>query len=143
MKYDRMLNKAIKPTERQIETTIGSQLNFWKDIHAYLSKNYDYEPELVFFTKKYGWTIRYRKSGKTLCYFFPEEGAFSILIVLGEKEAEKVDLIKDQLNKKAIEIFESTEQLRDGKWMWMRILDQSDIDSLKLFIGAKKKPKNI
>jgi len=143
MKYDRLLNKAIRPSESQIESYVGIGLELWHDIHKYLAESYDFEPELVFFTKKYGWTIRYRRSGKTLCYFFPEEDAFSILIVLGAKESEKVELIKSNLNKKAVDIFESTEQLRDGKWMWMRILDTSDLESLKLFISAKRKPKKI
>jgi hypothetical protein len=143
MKYDRLLNKAIRPNESRIESYIGSRLKLWRDIHQYLADRYDFAPELVFFTKKYGWTIRYRRSGKTLCYFFPEDDAFSILIVLGAKESEKVALIKDKLNQKAIDVFENTEQLRDGKWMWMRILEKSDLESLKLFIGAKKKPKDI
>ena len=90
MKYDRMLNKAVKPSESEILKFIGSRADLWKTIHKYVNENYDFKPELVFFTKKYGWTIRYKKSGKTLCYFFPEDDAFSILIILGSKESEKI-----------------------------------------------------
>lgn len=143
MKYDRMLNKAVKPSESEILRFIGSRADLWKNIHKYVNENYDFKPELVFFTKKYGWTIRYKKSRKTLCYFFPEDDAFSILIVLGAKESEKVESIKKKLNKTVKTIFENTEQLRDGRWMWIRILDKSDIDSLILLLNAKRKPKNI
>ena len=143
MKYSRMLNKSEKPSENQILKLIGSRIDLWERIHKYVNGNYDFRPELVFFTKKYGWTIRYRKSGKTLCYFFPEDDAFSILIVLGAKESEKVELIKNRLNKKVKTIFENEEQLHDGRWMWIRILEKSDIDSLILLLHAKKKPKNI
>ena len=87
-------------------------------------------------------SIRYKKSGKTLCYFFPEDDAFSILIVLGAKESEKVESFKKKLNKTVKTIFENTEQLRDGRWMWIRILEKSDIDSLILLLKAKRKPKN-
>ena len=123
MQYDRMLNKAEKPSEDEILKIIGCRAGLWKDIHDYVNANYDFKPELVFFTKKYGWTIRYRKSGKTLCYFFPEEDAFSILIVMGAKEAEKVKQIRSKLNKAVETVFDSTEQLRDGRWMWIRILE--------------------
>lgn len=143
MKYERLLNKFEKPSESHIASYLGSSVDLWNDIHKYVNDNYDFIPELAFFTKKYGWTIRYRRSGKTLCYFFPEADAFSILIVLGSKEAAKVALQKNKLSKKAIDVFENTEQLRDGRWMWMRILEKSDLDSLIVFINAKKKPKNI
>ncbi|MCP4312147.1 MAG: DUF3788 family protein [Bacteroidetes bacterium] len=45
------------------------------------------------FSKNYGWTVRYRKSKKTLISYFPENGAFSVLLVLGQKEADKVNQI--------------------------------------------------
>ena len=138
-----MRNKSERPSESQIIKFIGSRVDLWWNIHKYVNGSYDFRPELVFFTKKYGWTIRYRKSGKTLCYFFPEDDAFSILIVLGAKESEKVELIKNKLNKKVKTIFENEEQLHDGRWIWIRILEKSDIDSLILLLNAKKKPKNI
>ena len=76
-----------------------------------------------------------------MCYFFPENDAFSILIVLGAKESEKVESFKKKLNKTVKTIFENTEELRDGRWMWIRILEKSDIDSLVLLLMAKKKAK--
>ena len=141
MKFDRMLNKAVKPSEKEIVEFIGNKANLWNQVHKYVNENYDFKPELTFFTKKYGWTIRYRKSGKTLCYFFPENDAFSILIVLGAKESEKIELVKKKLNKAVKTVFENTEQLRDGRWMWIRILEKSDVDSLTLLLTAKRKPE--
>lgn len=132
-----MLNKAVEPSESEILQFIGSRVDLWKNIHKYVDENCNCKPELVFFTKKYGWTIRYKRSRKTLCYFFPENEAFSILIVLGAKESEKIESIKKKLNRKVKNIFENTEQLRDGRWMWIRILEKSDIDSLILLINTK------
>jgi hypothetical protein len=94
----------------------------------------------VFFTKKRGWTIRYRKSGKTLGYFFPEDNAFSVLLVLGDKESEKVDSIKNRLEARIKSVFENTEQLHDGRWLWIRVLTKSDVESVKLLLQAKRKP---
>lgn len=142
MTYDRLLNKAARPTDEQIEDFIGSRFDLWQQIHTYVEKNYDFQPELAFFTKKYGWTLRYRKSGKTLCSFFPEREAFSALLVMGAKEAAKADEVKDRFTDSVREVFETTEQLRDGRWMWIRILNQADLDSLILMLTAKRKPQN-
>lgn len=143
MKYDRLLNKEEMPSDTQIQMYIGSRAKLWHEIHTYVNTHYDFKPELVFFTKKYGWTIRYRRSGKTLCYFFPEEDAFSLLIVLGAKEADNLEMMRSEINENIMTVFDRTEQLHDGRWMWVRILDQSDLESLILLLNTKKKPKKI
>jgi hypothetical protein len=95
----------------------------------------------VFFTKKYGWAIRYRKSGRTMSYFFPEQGAYSALLILGKKEAEEVEIMIEKLNEQVKSVFKNTEQLHDGRWLWIRILKKSDLNSLKVLLNAKRKPK--
>ncbi|KAA3646720.1 MAG: DUF3788 domain-containing protein [Chloroflexi bacterium] len=139
MSYERLLNKEQKPGEEQIVKTIGENAPLWLDMRTFIEAHYDFVPEVVFFTKKYGWTIRYRKSGKTLVYLFPEAGAFSILLVLGRKEAEKAEEIKSQLNSKVRSVFENTEQLHDGRWLWIRVLSKSDVESVKLLLQSKRK----
>ena len=140
MQYQRLLNKEKRPSEEEIIKAIGEKSSLWFEIHEFVGKNFNFSPELVFFTKKYGWAIRYRKSGKTLVYFFPEENAFSVLLVLGGKESEQVDLIKDKLEASVKSVFENTEQLHDGRWLWIRVLTKSDVASVKLLLQAKQKP---
>ena len=140
MQYKRLLNKGKRPSKEEILKTIGEKSSLWLEIHEFVEKNYDFSPELVFFTKKYGWTIRYRKSGKTLSYFFPKDNAFSVLLVLGSKESEKVDSIKNGLEARIKSVFENTEQLHDGRWLWIRVLTKSDVESVKLLLQAKRKP---
>ena len=140
MQYKRLLNKEKRPSEDEIIKTIGEKSSLWLEIHEFVGKNFSFSQELVFFTKKYGWTIRYRRSGKTLVYFFPEDNAFSVLLVLGGKESEQVDLIKDKLEASVRSVFENTEQLHDGRWLWIRVLTKSDVASVKLLLQAKQKP---
>jgi hypothetical protein len=141
MRYERMLDKEARPSQNEILKIIGDTAALWTHIHEYMTQHYDFEAEIKFYAKKYGWTVRYRKSGKTLCSFFPEVDAFSVLIVLGASESAKVNKIKARLNANVRNVFEQTDQLRDGKWMWIRILEESDIESLKMLLSAKRKPK--
>ena len=127
MSYQRMLDGDVRPTEDEIENTIGENSLLWSDMRKYLEQNYDFAPELVYYGKKYGWTIRYRKSGKTLCSLFPEKDAFTVLVVLGMKEVEKAYSMIDKLNSEVRSIFENTDQLRDGRWLWIRVLTKDDI----------------
>jgi len=67
--------------------------------------------------------------------------AFSVLLVLGKAEAEKVYQIRDELNENFLSIFDATDQLHDGRWLWIRIKSNKDLDSLIKVITIKRKPK--
>lgn len=140
MAYERFLDKRQPPSESDISTALGSAEKLWLTIRKFIEDSFDFSPELIFFTKKYGWSIRYRKNKKTLCYLFPEKESFSILLVLGSKEAEQIDSTKELLSKTVKRVFEETEQFHDGRWLWIRTIEESDISSIKLLLGAKKKP---
>ncbi len=139
--FERMLNKEHRPSKELILETIGETAPYWLDLNRYIKASYDFEPELVFYGKKYGWTLRYRKSGRTLCSLFPETEAFSTLIVLGKKEAEKALAVLDGFNAKIRAVLQNTDQLHDGRWLWIRVLDPDDVEDLKKLLRIKKRPK--
>ncbi len=141
MSYERMIDKDHQPTDRDILKTIGDTAA-WLELRQYIESSYDFAPELVDYGK-YGWTIRYRKSGKTLCSLFPEKGAFTALVVLGKKEAEKALSMMDQFNATVRKLYNDAEQLRDGRWLWIRVRKQSDINSIKELLKLKRNPKNV
>jgi len=138
----RMMDKTQEPTEEEIMRFIGEQAgDVWVELRHFIEDNYDFVPETVFYGVKYGWTVRYRKSGKTLCSLFPEKGGFTVLIVLGKKDSEKVLLMRNELSTRMNAILGSTEQLHDGRWLWIKLLTASDTDDIKMLLQVKRRPK--
>lgn len=141
MAYERLYDKSKEPTHNDIINWIGEKADLWEMIHNFISQNYNFNKEIAFFSKNHGWTVRYRKAKKTFASFFPENSAFSVLLVLGKDEAEKVNLIRTKLNDNFMTVFDNTEQLHDGRWLWIRILNQTDIDTLIKVLITKRKTK--
>jgi len=139
--YERFLVKAEKPSEEDILRALGGAKPLWQELHAYIQEQYDFSQETIFFAKQYGWAVRYKRSGRTMCYAFPECEAFSMLIVLGKDEAQRVDAQKQLLNQQVRDIFDQTEQLHDGKWLWVRVTEASDLSSVQRLLCAKRKPR--
>jgi hypothetical protein len=139
MAYLRMLNEDHRPLENEIHSFIGNT-DLWLDLKQYLDQNYNFIPELVFYGRKYGWTIRYRKSGKTLCSLFPEQGAFTTLIVLGKKEGEKSSQTFNMLSTEIRNLIGSAKHLHDGKWLWIRVFKQAHVEDVKQLLAIKRKP---
>jgi len=137
-----LLDEEREPDEREIARTVGKKAaKAWNDIREFLDAHYDFQPETIFYGRKYGWTIRYRRSGKTLCSLFPETGAFTVLIILGKKEVEKAMTQLDDFSREAGRVIIETPQLHDGKWLWIRLSDMSIAEDIKKLISIKRRPK--
>ena len=141
MSYERMLNKECKPTEAEMLKWVGKRAPLWSDLTEYLASHYDLVTKIDFGGKKYGWSIGYRKSGRTLIGLFPERDGFTALVILGKKEVVKTETIFDKLSKKVQKVFRETDQLHDGRWLWIRPSTKKDIESIKMLLSAKRRPK--
>ncbi len=139
---ERFLVKAEKPSDEAILYALGGAKPLWLALHAYMQEQYDFSQETIFFAKNYGWAVRYKKTSRTMCYAFPECESFSMLIVLGKDEAQRVDAQKQLLNPSVRDVFDRTEQLHDGKWLWIRVTQASDLSSVQRLLSAKKKPRS-
>ena len=138
----RMFDNAIKPTEKDILYFLEKPASIaWIDLTSFLNINYDFVPETTFYGKKYGWTVRYRRSGKTLCSLFPEKGSFTILLVFGKNEIQKFEELKFEFSQEIVQLYENTKKLHDGKWLWIRVHKSEDLEDVKMLIVIKKKPK--
>jgi len=141
MSYERMLNKECKPTKAEMLKWIGKRVMLWSDLTEYLACHYDHVTELDFWGEKYGWSICYRKSEKTLVRLFPECGGFTALVVMGKKEVVKAEAVFEKLSKKVQKLFRQTNQLHDGRWLWIRPSTKKDTESIKILLNAKRQPK--
>lgn len=137
-----MFDNAIKPTEKDILRFLEKPASIaWIDLRSFLDINYDFVPETTFYGKKYGWTVRYRRSGKTLCSLFPEKGSFTILLVFGKNEIQKFEELELEFSQEIVQLYENTKKLHDGKWLWIRVHKSEDLEDVKVLITIKKKPK--
>ncbi len=144
VKHKGFIDRQNPPTDKDILTAIDSPLNrLYKKMRTFLASNYDFYPELTFGGKKYGWGYKYRRKGKTLCVLFPEEGAFTVLVVLGGKGASEFAEDRLKYNDKTQELFDTTCKYHDGMWLFKRVLCKEDLDDAVSLIGLKKKPKSL
>ncbi len=142
MSLERMLNREIEPTEKDVVRHLGAKAAvLWSSLREYLSVHYEHIPELDFGGRNYGWSIRYRKSGKTLVTLYPERNAFTALVVLGKKEVGKTEGFQDKLSIRVRKLLQETDQLHDGRWLWIRPSSKADVESIKLLLSAKRQPK--
>ena len=113
----------------------------WLEIRKFIEERYQYEPMTVFSGANYGWAIRYRKSGKSLCTLYPEHGSFTFLIVLGKEDSEEALSARSGLSPKIQNIINNTHQYHDGRWVWLRLSNISGVDDIMKLLRIKRVPK--
>ena len=139
MAYDRLLNREEKPDTSQIRAWIGSEvLPVWDGIKAYLEEHFpNFVPEWVFYNALQGWGLRYRREAQQLCMLFPEKGAFSALVMLTPEEDARVMEIIDYFNSRIRGILNRPSSLPQGRWLWVRLEDLTDLVGLTLLLENK------
>jgi hypothetical protein len=140
--HSRMLNKLIIPTDDTMKKFIESEdiVRSWDEIHDYINNVYVLDRKLSFGGKKYGWCIGYKKGKKTITTLFPERKGFTILFTFGRSENEEYENRKGEVSDETRELIASTDQLHDGRWIWLRIRNESQIDDVKTLLEIKRKP---
>ena len=88
------------------------------------------------------WEIeyKYRKGGKTLCTFYAKEDVANLLITYGKAEREKFEEIRTCISKPLQDIYEKTETLHDGKWLWIPLDDKIIIEDILTMLKVKRRP---
>ena len=49
----------------------------------------------------------------------------------------------NQFNAAVRKLLGDADQLHDGRWLWIRVLEKSDIMSIKELLKLKRKPRNV
>lgn len=137
-KHERFLDGDQRPREKDVLAALGTRAALlWTQLRAFLRKNYDFKPELLFYGKKYGWCHKYRRKGKTLCVLFPEMKAFTVLVTLGKKEIAQYEARRADFNESTCRMYGSAYQYHDGKWLYKRVLNNSDLMDVMHLIRIK------
>lgn len=132
-------DKDRKPSSRQISQLLGPKKPLWDRLLRFMASNYQIPPDLSYGGKNYGWNLWYRKSGKTLVSLYPQNAHFVAQVVLGTAQAEEAMRLK--LGKNVRQALESTPQLHDGKWLFLKVRNERDVKDVEALVRPTVLPQ--
>lgn len=127
-------DKGHKPDMEEIEVFIENPLFHELCVHmettykALVSVEYSCDNVLL------GWNVRFRKAGRTLCRLYPKIGYFTVLVVVGSREKERVNALMPRMSDTTREIYLNTKEGMGQRWLLvdLRAPDAIYQDVLKL-----------
>ncbi len=78
---------------------------------------------------EYGWSVKFKKSGKTLCTIYPQENYFTVLVVVGQKEKEAVEALLQECTLELRDIYSQTKTGNGQKWLMIDLEDNNEMYS--------------
>jgi hypothetical protein len=140
---ERMVDGSREPTEAEVTDLIGRQnAARWAQLARFIAANYPgvFDIEWLFGGRKYGWTLRFKKS-KSFCTFVPERRRFNVLLVFGGAEREKVERLLPHLVSHVREDYGKSTTYHDGKWVFVNVDSAKVLSDIEQMLVLKRHPK--
>lgn len=136
-------NGIQKPSLDTISGYVNNPL--WAQLCSHIEDEYQSKPVLEYSrcSMQYGWNVKYKKAGRTLCTLYPMEGHFVALVVIGTRERPVIELQLPTFTEYLQRLYHETETGMGQKWLMINVTDEAILYDLKQCIairrGAKKK----
>ena len=140
MRWHELYPKEIIPTPEALADYTGPAKPLWLQFSDHVKAHYGVKPKLAYSvcSGKPGWNVKYQKGGKALGTFYPEEGAFSALVVLGYKLDPAMMAILPELSAATAKMYQTArDYMKMGKWMMLRVDSKEVLEDLKKILAVK------
>ncbi len=133
--------KETEPTLREVEGFVGSAL--WTDLRTYLEESYRVQPKTSYSScsGQPGWNVKYQKSAKSLCTLYPMPGYFIALVVIGEKERTRAELLLPACTEYVQNVYQTAGGINGARWLMIEVKDPSTLRDVQNLISLRVPPK--
>ena len=135
MSYSLFTDRLNKPSEEQILKTINNRFKQWDEINSYMIDIIKAKSVYKFYGKNYGWALGYSKKGKSIIALYPLLNDFTIQIILKKKH--EIEIIKIIKNKELLDLIKNTQEIHEGKWIFIKYSKINSTEIVKKIIDIK------
>lgn len=85
--------------------------------------------------------LKMRRGGKTFVTIYIHEGYFTLLLIYGKKEQQEFEEIMHEFSAEIQSFYQKCKTYHDGKWMFIDVYREEQLDELIRMMYIKNKPK--
>ena len=141
MKWTEKYTPAIKPEIGQIGEYINNPL--WQELCRFTEATYGVSPQIEYSvcSGAPGWNVKYKKSSRALCILYPNEGFFTCLICIGNKEQMEAELVLTVCSSYVQGLFEKAKPYNGTRWLMIDVTSNEILEDVKRLLFVRSKPK--
>lgn len=142
---DRLTDKSEVPDDAMVRDWMGpAAFGHWQALRAWIAAAYPgvFAPDWLYGGQKHGWVLRYKKS-RAFCTLLPEYCAFSVVVVLGGAEREKVEGRRGSVGPRLMALYDAAETFHDGKWLKIGVASADELKEVTDLLSLKRPRKAV
>ncbi len=138
MNTEFLFDKATEPEEKKVVELLADKAGLWAEFKAFLKNNIgQVKEEWKFYYQKSGWTMKVLLGKRNLFFMKPEESAFMVAFVFGDKAVAEVGKSKLPENIKT-ELSEAKKYM-EGRGLRVHVKTKDDLEIVKNLVEIKVK----
>jgi AraC family transcriptional regulator len=114
--------------------TISAHVNnpLWGRLRETIELTYQSKPVLEYSrcSMQFGWNVKYKKAGRSLCTLYPMEGSFIALVVIGHRERDEFELALPSFTPYTQELYRETRLGMDQKWLIFHVTEDAVLEDV-------------
>lgn len=128
------------PDAEEIARAVDSP--YWQALCGYLETAYSVAPRIEYSRcgMAPGWNVKYKKGSKSLCTLYPDEGAFTCLVVVGAKEAMEAELVLSGCTDAVQDLYRAAPPYNGGRWLMVEVTSPQVLEDVKKLIQVRVRP---
>ena len=133
-----------QPSMEDITSYIGKNEELWRRLLDYFATSYKAQPKLSFSgcSMKPGWNVKLAKSGQSFGTIYPEDGSFTIFMVISYRLDEQVERLLPSLTPAVRELYsQAGDYMKLGKWIMINVSDSETLEDYLKLCAVKLAPK--
>jgi hypothetical protein len=123
------------PGRDELLETLGTARERWVRLEGWVRDTYRIAGEPIFFGRESGWSVRYRRGGRTLFTLIPRLDCFRALVVVGPSAWAGAAVAK--LSDTTRAAWEAAHPYPDGRRLWLDIVDERAASDVECLVALK------
>lgn len=134
-------NGTLKPSLATISTYVKSPL--FDSLCKHVETEYQSRPVLEYSrcSLQYGWNVKYKKAGRTLCTLYPMEGYYIALIIIGDREQTETESRLPFFTEYLQKLYHETKPGMGQRWLMISVTDEAVLEDVKKCIAIRRGEK--
>lgn len=140
MEWSTLLPLDAQPDLETVGGLVASPL--WDQLLAFLAEGYGAKPRLEYSrcAMARGWNVKFRKGSRALCTLYPEEGGFTCLVTMGQKEAVEAQLAMPLCTEYVQGLYAGAGAVNGARWLMIAVTSPEILADVKTLVGIRVKP---
>jgi len=144
MQWHELFDREHEPSEAQVKEFVGNPI--FDELDGHIRETYKVKPKLAYSGCGMdggawkGWNIKYQKSGKSLCTFYPRQGYLQLLVTIGARGVNEAELLMPACTEYIQNLFAQSD-FQGSKYLGIELRDENVLRDVKSLIEIRAKTK--